>query len=65
MYVYVCRPLRLVVTSGMIWTPHDWLNKFYSFYMAVMVSIISRRGLGIEVYRRNQPNKSKLVLCRP
>ena len=42
----------------MIWTAYDWLNKFYNFYMAAVVGIVSRRGLSIEVYRRNQPNKS-------
>ena len=33
--------------------------------MAAIVSIISRGGLTIVVHRRNQPNKSKLVLCKP
>ena len=33
--------------------------------MADIVGIISRRGLRIEVYRRNQPNKSKLALYKP
>ena len=43
--VCVCSPLRLVITSGMIWTPYDWLNKFYSFCMAAIVGIVSRHGL--------------------
>ena len=30
--------------------------------MANIVGIISRRGIRIEVHRRNQPNKSKLAL---
>ena len=29
--VCACPPLRLLITSGMIWTPYDWLNKGYSF----------------------------------
>ena len=33
--------------------------------MAAIVGIVSRRGLSIEAYRRNQPNKSKLVLYKP
>ena len=33
--------------------------------MAAIVGIISRRGLRIEVRRRNQPNKSKLLLYKP
>ena len=33
--------------------------------MAAIVGIVSRRGLRIEALRRNQPNKSKLVLYKP
>ena len=33
--------------------------------MAAIVDIFSRRGLRIEARRRNQPNKSKLVLYKP
>ena len=33
-------------------------------YMATIVDIISRSGLGIEVCHINQPNKTKLVLMR-
>ena len=36
--------------------PYDWLNKLHNVYMAAIVSIISRRGLRIEVHCRNQPN---------
>ena len=32
-----------------------WLNKFYNFYIAAVVSIASRRGLRIEVHNKNQP----------
>ena len=49
----VCPPPRLLITSGMIWTPYDWLNKFYSFYMVTAVVIGSRHGLRIEVRRGN------------
>ena len=35
--LHVCLPPKLVITSGMIWTPYDWSNKFYGFYMAAVV----------------------------
>ena len=50
--VFVCPPPRLLITSGVIWTPYDWLNKFYSCYMATVVVIINGRGLGIDTRRR-------------
>ena len=54
--VCVCPPLRLLITSAVIWTPYDWLNKFYSCYMATVVMetvvvIINGRGLGIGTRR--------------
>ena len=42
----------------------NWLYKFYSFYMAAVVGISNGRGLRIEVHCKNQPNKSKLLLCK-
>ena len=51
--VCVCPPLRLLITSGVIWTPYDWVNKFYSFYMAIVVVIVNGRGLGIDKHRRH------------
>ena len=45
-------------------TSYDWLSKFYSFGMAAIVSIDSRRGLKIEVHYRNQPSKGKLALYK-
>ena len=51
-----CMPLRLLITSGVIWTPYDWLNKDYSFIMAAVVIISGGRGLRIEVLCSNQPN---------
>ena len=59
----VCLPLRLLITSGVIWNPYDWLNKFYSFYMAAVVVIDDGRGLTVEAHRIYQPNKSMLSLC--
>ena len=38
--------MTLLITSGKMWCDmvpqHDWLNKFYSFYMAAVVGIISK-----------------------
>ena len=68
--VYLCFCVsapRIVITSGMMWRdmdPYDWLKKVYSFNMAAVVNISSRRGLTIEEHHRNQHNKSKLVLCK-
>ena len=47
--VCVCLPPRLLITSDKIWTTYDWLNKFYSFYMATAFVIGSRSGLRIDV----------------
>ena len=64
-YLCVSPSPRLLIASGLIWTLYDWFNKFYSFYMAAVVIISSGCSLRIKVCRRNQPNKSKLVLCKP
>ena len=63
-YVCVCPPPMLLITSGVIWNPYDWLNKFYSFYMGSIVIIDDGRGLKVEVCHINQPNKSKLLLYK-
>ena len=51
-HVCVCVSVapRLLITSGMMWPdmgPYNWLNKFYSCYMATVVIIVNGRGLGI------------------
>ena len=54
--VCVCLPLRLLITSGMMWRhidPYDWLNKFYSCYMAILVGIINGLDLGIDMHCGN------------
>ena len=33
----------------MMLTLHDWLSKFFSCYMAVVVGIVNGRGLGIDM----------------
>ena len=65
-HVWLCvfPVLRLLITSDMIWTPYDWLNRFYSFYMAIVVGIVSRHDLTVEGHCINQPNKCKLALCK-
>ena len=65
MYVCVCLSLRLSITSGVIWTPYNWLNEFYTFDMTAVVGITSRRGLKNKACCRNEPNKSKLALHKP
>ena len=50
-----------MVASGMMWMAYDRLNKFYSFYMADVVGVVSMCGLTIEMRHRNQPNKTKPV----
>ena len=53
----LCPPPRLLITSGMMWrdmgTPYDWLNNFYSRYMAIVVVIVNGRGLGIDTRHRH------------
>ena len=63
----MCSPTKHITTSrmcGMIWTPYDWLNKFYSFYMATIVVIGGGYSLRIKACCRNQPNKSTLLLYK-
>ena len=55
---------RLLITSGVIWTPYDWLNNFYSFYMMSVVINHSGHSLRIEALHRNQSNKIKLALYK-
>ena len=62
--VFVCLPTRLLITSDMIWTSNDWLNKFYSCYMVTVVGIVDGCGLGIDMCHGNQSNKSKLMLYK-
>ena len=45
--VFVCPRPRLLITSGVIWTSYDWLNKLDSCYMATVVVIVNGCDLGI------------------
>ena len=49
----VCPPPRLLIISGVIIDPCDWPTKFYGFYMAAVVGIISGRGVSIHTRRGN------------
>ena len=44
---------RPLITSGMMWHDIDLLNKFHSCYMAIVVSIVNGRGLGIDTHYEN------------
>ena len=50
--VCVCPPPRLLITSGTTCTSYDWVNLLYSFYIAVVISIISGRDLSIDAHHR-------------
>ena len=50
----VCLCLRLLIICGMIETSYNWLNKFYSCYMATVAIIINgQRGFGIDMCHGN------------
>ena len=51
--ISVCVYPRLLITSGVILTPYDWSNKFYGFYIAAVVGIISGRGLSMHTFCGN------------
>ena len=55
-FVCVSPPPRLLITSDVMWHdmgPYDWLNKFYSCYMATAVVIVNGCGLGISMRHRH------------
>ena len=54
-YVHVCLNVHVsaLITNGVIWTPYDWLDKFYSFYVAIVVNIVNGLGLSIDMCRGN------------
>ena len=59
--------LMLVITKGVMWHntgPYNWLNKFYSFCMVIIMCIVSRNGIRIEAYLTNQPNKGKIAMYK-
>ena len=63
MHACVCAPnLKAINNQWYLWTPYDWLNKFYSFYIAAVAGDISRCSLSIDTYSENQPNKHNIIL---
>ena len=52
----VCLPLRLFITSGVIWTPYDWFKRFYSYCMANVVIIVNGHGLCIDTHHPIKDN---------
>ena len=57
MYVSVCPPSRLLITSGIIWITYDWLNKCYSFCVAAIVDSTIMHGHTIKVRQRISVNE--------
>ena len=51
--VCVCLPPRLLITNGVIWTIYNWLNKFYSCYVATAVSVDDGHILGSNTDHEN------------
>ena len=51
--VCVCLLPRLLITSDVMWTSYNWLNKFHSCYMGTVVSIINGCGIGIDTHCRD------------
>ena len=61
----VCLPPRLLITSSVMWRdidPFDWLNKFYGFYMAVVVGIFLIFLLNQARAGRSSPGFLELLL---
>ena len=66
-FACVCPTPKLRMTSGMMWCdidPYDWSNKFYHFYMASVVIVVSGHGVSIHACHGNYPNKSKLAFYK-
>ena len=55
--VFVCvyATEAIILTSGVIWTPYDWISKLCSYYnvMATVVIIVNGRALGIGTHLGN------------
>ena len=63
----VCLPPRLSIASSMIWHDVDpvWFVKQVSHLLyGSCIGINSKRGVRIEMYHKNQPNKKKVVLYK-
>ena len=40
---------RYVIFVSIVNSTYDWLNKFYSCYMAIVVGNVNGHGLGIDI----------------
>ena len=60
--VCVHPPLRLLITNAVMW---HGMNPIWLVKQVYIVGIISRHCLTIEACLADQPNKSKLALCKP
>ena len=54
MFVCVSVP-RLLITSDVIWTSYNWLNKCYSCYMATVVVIVNGVALALVCVMETNP----------
>ena len=49
--VYVCvSTLRLLITSGVIWTLYNCINNFYNFYMVAVVVMVMGMALELKCF---------------
>ena len=50
-YACVCPPLRLLITSGIIQAPYDWLNKFWRVSLVgvalALINIVESSLIGV------------------
>ena len=53
MRVCVCVSAPDAINNGVMWSDIDVLNKFYGFYMAAVVGIVSGHGVSIHTRRGN------------
>ena len=73
--VCVCLPPRILITSGMIWTPYGWLNNLLCVVQILsrvhivnscfyVTTVVSRCGPSIDACCENQSNQYKLALYK-
>ena len=51
--MHPCLCPRLLISSTMIWTSYDWLNKCYSWCMGIVGIIDNGHGLGVDTHHGN------------
>ena len=56
--VFASKAIDNYIYSDVIRIPYNWLNKFYSCYMASVAVIVNEHGVSIDMCHENQPNKS-------